>query len=254
MSSNDTKTEGPRIIILGALSAIAEAAARQWAENGATLLLAGRNPKKLETVSNDLTTRGAKVETFAIDLANADINQVFSEMVDRLGEVDVVLLAYGALGEQVVAEKDMEAAQNLISTNFGSAALWCLSAANTLEAQNHGSLIVIGSVAGDRGRMSNYIYGAAKGGLGLLVQGIAHRLASTGARAVLVKLGFVDTPMTASFKKGALWTKPDKVANYIVNIAERKSVVPVYYRPWFWWPIMMIIRNLPSTIMHRTKL
>jgi short-subunit dehydrogenase len=131
--------------------------------------------------------------------------------------------------------------------------LWCLAVANQLEFARCGTLVVIGSVAGDRGRQSNYIYGATKAGLGILVEGIAHRLAGSGATAVLVKPGFVDTAMTAHIeKKGALWSSPQKVAAQIRKAAAGSR--PVTYVPGYWRLIMSVIRSVPSVIFHRTKL
>lgn len=249
---------GQRIIILGALSAIAEAAAREWAaQGGARLMLAGRDAGRLEAVAADLKLRGAEAETFVADLSTADAEAALAEMVARLGgAVDIVLLAYGTLGDQAEAEKSPAHAQALLATNFTSAAAWCLAAANILERQGHGCLAVIGSVAGDRGRASNYVYGAAKGGLGLLVQGIAHRLARSGARAVLIKPGFVDTPMTAAIAgKGLLWAKPEAVGKVIVRQAGRSpGAPPMVYAPGFWRWIMLVIRTVPSAVFHRTKL
>jgi len=246
----------PKIVVLGALSAIAEAAARVWARQGAHLLLSGRDVGRLDAVAADLRTRGATVEIFAADLAGADAEQALSEMSARLGGVDVVLLAYGVLGDQKLAETSPAEMQRILATNFSSAAAWCLAAANILEKQGHGTLIVIGSVAGDRGRASNYVYGASKGGLGILVQGLAHRLASTGARAVLIKPGFVESPMTASVAgRGLLWSKPETIARVIVK-AGRSDIRAnsVVYAPWFWRWIMYVIRIMPSTIFHRTRL
>ena len=249
-----TTISHPRIVILGALSAIAGAAARSWARQGASLMLVGRDAARLETVATDLRLRGATVETAAADLADGNIEQLFTALVARLGGVDIVLLAYGVLGDQVRAETDAAEAQRLIGINFTSASRWCLAAANSFEANGHGTLIVLGSVAGDRGRASNYVYGAAKGGLGILVEGIAHRLARYGARAVLIKPGFVDTPMTASIaKKGLLWAKPETIARTIVK-AGRGSTAPVVYAPGFWRWVMCVIRHIPATLFHRTRL
>lgn len=112
---------------------------------------------------------------------------------------------------------------------------------------------MIGSVAGDRGRASNYVYGASKAGLRALVEGIAHRLARSGARAVLIKPGFVDTPMTQGIpNKGLLWARPEAVAKVIVAAADRGP--PVVYAPWFWQGIMLVVRNTPAFIFHRTNL
>ncbi len=249
-----TMVSNPRVIILGALSAIAEATAREWARQGAELLLVGRDAARLEAIAADLRARGGAAQTAVADLADGEIEQTFAALAARLGEVDIVLIAYGALGEQARAEKDALEAQRLLAVNFTSAARWCLAAADLFEAKGHGTLIVLGSVAGDRGRGSNYIYGAAKGGLGILVQGIAHRLARGGARTVLVKPGFVDTPMTASIeKKGPLWAQPAAIARIIVKAGEGKTG-PVVYAPWFWRWIMLVVRFMPARVFYRTRL
>lgn len=257
MTSTEAGAAPMRIIVLGALSAIAEAAARIWAEEGAHLLLAARDEARLTPVASDLATRGATVQTWVGDLAAADAMAELPAMVERLGGVDIVFLAYGVLGEQQQSESDPALALKQMNVNFNSAAGWCLAAAQVLEKQDKGTLIVIGSVAGDRGRASNYVYGAAKAGLGVLVQGIAHRFAGTGARAVLVKPGFVDTPMTAHVAKkgGPLWAKPEAIASVIVK-ASRPGArsAPVIYTPAFWRMILLGVRATPSFIFHKTKL
>lgn len=247
-------TNAHRVIVLGATSAIAEATCRLYAAEGAHLLLVARDGDKLDPVARDLGLRGApRVETEILDLATADAASTFPRLAARLGGVDTVLLAYGTLGEQGRAEQDLAHAAEILQSNFTSAALWCLAAASVLETQKSGSLVVIGSVAGDRGRQSNFVYGAAKAGLGVLVQGLAHRLARSGARAVLVKPGFVDTPMTAGIAKGGpLWSTPAKVAAVIRRAADRGG--PVVYAPLFWRGIMAVIRAVPAPIMHRTRL
>jgi short-subunit dehydrogenase len=242
-----------RAIILGATSAIAERAARLWAREGAALVLVGRDAGHLAAIADDLRIRGAAVVHPVVrDLATVEARRELEEMTKLIGHVDVVLVAYGVLGDQTAAEQDFLAARRILETDFVSAADWCLAAAHALAAQRAGTLIVLGSVAGDRGRSSNYIYGAAKGGLGILVEGLAHRLAPTGARAILVKPGLVDTPMTAGFAKGALWSGPDAIAAAIRRAAERGG--PVIYAPWWWRLVMLIIRLMPSWLMHRTRL
>jgi NAD(P)-dependent dehydrogenase (short-subunit alcohol dehydrogenase family) len=257
MRGNHQGQDGARrIVVLGALSAIAEAAARIWAAQGAHLVLAGRGQDRLESVAADLRIRGAKVDIFPGDLTDMECETALRQMVERLGGVDVVLVAYGVLTDQKLAETDSQVAQRSFATNFTSAAAWSLSAANIFETQRRGALIVIGSVAGDRGRASNYVYGAAKAGLGVLVQGISHRLARVGAKAVLIRPGYVDTPMTAHMTpKGLLWAKPGKIAEIIVRAsAEDGTPPPVIYAPWFWRWIMLVIRLTPAFIFHRTKL
>jgi short-subunit dehydrogenase len=243
-----------QIVILGATSAIAEATARIWAGQGARLMLVARDAARAETIAADLKMRGAAdARVVALDCAKADAQAELGRITSEIGRLDIVLLAYGVLGDQQALEIAPAAAQELIRTNFDSAALWCLAVAIILEKQRSGALLVIGSVAGDRGRRSNYLYGATKGGLALLVEGIAHRLAPLGARAVIIKPGFVDTPMTAAFdKKGPLWAKPEAVARVIARSAEKGG--PVVYAPAFWMAIMFAVRSLPWAIFRRTRL
>lgn len=245
-----------QVVILGALSAMAEATARLCAARGDALTLVARNADRLERLKEDLLIRGAaSCTTFPMDLAEVDdTGAAFARLVGGDVPVHAVFLFYGTLGDAQNEATDLEAARKSIRTNFSSAAEWCLAAAARLEAQRSGALIVAGSVAGDRGRQSNYVYGASKSGLGTLVQGLAHRLAPSGARAHVVKLGFVDTPMTAHIaKKGLLWAQPDDVARHMVRIADR-GAGPVVYLPWFWRWIMLIIRNVPASVFHRTRL
>jgi decaprenylphospho-beta-D-erythro-pentofuranosid-2-ulose 2-reductase len=248
-------TESPkRVVILGATSAIAEAAARIWAGQGAHLVLVGRNAERLESIAADLRVRGAaQAEVLVADCAEAEPTAELSRISEILGGLDVVLLAYGVLGDQAQLEHDPAATADLLRTNFTSAVAWCQAVATALERQRSGALLVIGSVAGDRGRGSNYVYGASKAGLGVLVEGIAHRVARTGGRAVLIKPGFVDTPMTAGVaRKGPLWARPEAVARAIVASAHRGG--PVVYVPAFWRAIMLVVRNMPSAIFHKTRL
>jgi decaprenylphospho-beta-D-erythro-pentofuranosid-2-ulose 2-reductase len=244
-----------RIVALGALSAMCKATLRLYAEEGARIVVAGRGEDRLKALATDLEARGAhQVVTWDTDLTGcADTRAELARMTSAIGGLDSVLLFYGTLGDNAKAEKDMAEARSILHTNFTSAAEWCLAAADLIESQSHGSLVVVGSVAGDRGRQSNYIYGAAKGGLGLLVQGIAHRLVRCGGNAVVIKPGFVDTPMTAGIQKGGpLWAKPEAVAPIIKRAATRHS--PVVYAPGFWRWIMLAIRAVPTPVFHKTKL
>ena len=162
-----------RVLILGALSAVARAVARRYAAAGAQLSLVARRQDELDALSADLSVRGAsRVETLALDLAAADPAKALPGLVESLGGLDVVVLAYGDLTDQARAETDLDYAAEQLNVNFTSAALWCLAAANVLADQGSGVLVVIGSVAGDRGRQSNAVYGAAKAGLAVLVRGL----------------------------------------------------------------------------------
>lgn len=252
-------TASPRkVIVLGALSAIAEATCRLLAEEGASVALLARNGERLETVAQDLRVRGAgTVVTEALDLADAsDAPVVLERCSAAIGGADTVLLFYGLLGEQTRAETDWDHARAILDVNFTSAAGWLLAAANLIEARpvDGGVLISVSSVGGDRGRRSNYVYGAAKGGLSILTQGIAHRFGATGRhRAVAMKLGFVDTPMTAGFEKGGpLWAKPEGIAKTIRKAMDGGG--PIIYAPFFWRWIMLAIRMTPQPIFNKVNL
>jgi NAD(P)-dependent dehydrogenase (short-subunit alcohol dehydrogenase family) len=200
----------------------------------------------------DLSARGAAdVATDVVDLAKAKDAKAKLAAWGAGGPLAGVYLFYGVLGDQPRAETDLSHAREVLDTDFTSAALWSLAAAEMLEAQDSGALVVVGSVAGDRGRQSNYVYGAAKAGLGVLVQGIAHRLAlrKSKARAVLVKPGFVDTAMTDHMEKGGpLWAKPQAVAKIIRKAADEGG--PIVYAPPFWRLIMLVIRLVPAPLFH----
>lgn len=244
-----------RVIILGALSAIGEATARLYASEGARLALAGRDAVRLNQVATDLTVRGSvHCDVHVLDLADCDAATELPRIAEALGgPIDAVFLFYGVLGDQRMGEHDLDEQRRILSVNFNSAVEWCAAVANLLEEQNHGVLVATSSVAGDRGRQSNYIYGAAKAGLAAFVEGIAHRLAPTKARAVAAKLGFVDTPMTAHIPKGMLWTRPEEIGRTLKAAADR-GATPVIYAPWFWRFIMLAVRLTPTFIFHRTKL
>lgn len=244
-----------RVIILGATSAIAEATARLYAQEGADLLLVGRQKDKLAAIADDLKVRGAaRVETALHDLVGpGDVRSVLAEFIGRLGGMDHVLIAYGVLGDQNEAERSMVATEEILDVNFNSVAAWCLAVADVLERQARGSLIVLGSVAGDRGRRGNYVYGAAKAGLAALVEGISHRFANNGPRAAIVKPGPTISPMTDGMnRKGVLWATPEQIAKVVRRAAESNG--PVFYAPARWRLIMLIIRNLPTAIFNRMSI
>ena len=240
-----------RIVILGAASAIAEAAARRWAARRARVVLVGRDETRLNSIAANLGALGAQQTViWPLDCARADAAVELERMTQALGGLDILLLAYGELGDQVELERNPGAVTKLLQTNFTSAVVWCMAATAVFERQRSGALLVIGSVAGDRGRRSNFVYGATKGGLARIIEGIAHKLAPLGARAVVIKPGFVDTPMTAAFtKKGMLWATPDRVAEVIVRAGDRGG--PVFYAPAFWRVIMLVIRHLPSFLFNK---
>jgi decaprenylphospho-beta-D-erythro-pentofuranosid-2-ulose 2-reductase len=245
-------TQNPlRVLILGAGSGIAQATARLYAGEGATIGLAGRNSGRLAVIADDLKARGAAAtEIFDVDFTAPDAASTLATMAGKLGGLDHVILAYGVLGDQILADRDEAAALAIIDVNFRSAAAWTLAVANLLERQGRGSLVALGSVAGDRGRRSNYVYGAAKAGLAVLVQGISHRFRGVGPRVVIVKPGPTDTAMTAGMAKGGpLWATPEAVAAVVRKAAD--SGGPVVYAPARWRLIMAIICNIPASIFNK---
>lgn len=258
--TDQDQAAGP-VLILGASSAIAEAYARICAAEGRALVLAGRSRERLEAMAADLVVRGAaKAEIHVGDLADTQaIPEAWAAIEAAHGPLSEVLLAYGVLDDMDTLKAGGATLAEHLNTNFVSAALWIEAAAGAMERAGRGRIVVIGSVAGDRGRQSNYPYGAAKGGLERYLEGLQHRFAlanrSSGARlsAHLVKPGFVDTPMTEGMAKGGpLWVGPEVIAH-----AMRRGVLAgrrVLYVPWFWRIIMMIIRAVPAFVLHRTKL
>ncbi|WP_306818192.1 SDR family oxidoreductase [Archangium lipolyticum] len=243
-----------KVLVLGATSAIAQSTVRLLAARGVSLYLVGRNAERLDAVAKDARTRGAaRVETEALDLDDLAQHEALVERAAlALGGLDGALLAHGILGNQEAAQRSYAEAEKVLRTNFLSAVSLLTPLANRFEAQKAGTLVVISSVAGDRGRQSNYVYGASKGALSVFLQGLRNRLARSGVAVVTVKPGFVDTPMTADIKKNALFATPEKVARGIVRAADsRKDEV---YLPGFWGPIMFAIRGIPERIFKRMKL
>ena len=243
-------------MIIGATSAIAEAVARLFAAERMRLLLVGRNSSRLQAIASDLAVRGAANAEIEIQDLTAEtaVHSTFDRLAAKLdGRIDYVLICHGYLGDQGLAARDQAEAERIIAANFSSAALWALAAADHLRRQGHGSLVVLGSVAGDRGRRANFVYGAAKAGIATLCEGIAHEFAATGPKAVVAKVGPTDTPMTDGFdKRGLLWSKPEKVASIIRRAADGRS--PVVYAPGFWRWIMMVIRAIPAPIFNKMSI
>lgn len=243
------------ILIVGATSAIAEATARRFAALGARFYLVGRNAEKLAAIVGDLEIRsGQAVHSESIDLDWLEQHPaLLARAVQALGGIDLALIAHGSLPDQASCQKSVKMTLAAIQTNALSVISLATELANLFEARGRGTLVVIGSVAGDRGRQSNYVYGAAKGMVGLFLQGLRNRLNDKSVHVITVKPGFVDTPMTAAFeKKGLLWAQPDQIARGIVAAVERRR--DVVYLPGFWRWIMIVIRHLPESIFKRLKL
>lgn len=242
------------IIIIGATSAMAEAVAKLYATENANLYLIARDISKLETIAQDLTVRGAnKVHTAPFNANQFDAHQALIEQAfDALGRVDILLIAHGDLPNQALCQTDSIKAIEALNTNGVSVISLLTHAATKMEQQKSGNITVITSVAGDRGRQSNYVYGAAKGMVSTFLQGLSQRLSKSGVQVLDIKPGFVDTPMTAEFDKGALWAKPEKVAQIIKKRITKKSSFS--YTPAFWFAIMTIVKFIPRALFNKVTL
>ena len=195
------------ILILGATSAIAKQTTRLFAADEHNLYLVARNEDKLISMKQDMLVRGAKdVHYEQMDLAEENKHaELIKRVTDTMGSIDTVLIAYGTLGEQKKSEESYSNTLKELQINCLSILSLLTIIANQLELQKSGSIAVISSVAGDRGRQSNYIYGTAKGALTIFLQGLRNRLAKSNVHVLTIKPGFVDTPMTKDIKKGLLW-------------------------------------------------
>lgn len=227
--------------------------ARLYAEKRAHLFLVARDSAKLEELRQDLVTRGATVAVEQCDLTDfARHEELQRKAVENLGGIDVALLAHGTLSDQKQCEHDINSLRREVDINFVSYASLLHGLAGYLESKGTGTIVAISSVAGDRGRQSNYVYGSAKAALSAFLSGLRNRLAPSGVHVVTVKPGFVSTKMTAHLKKNALFAEPGSVAKGIVRAVDSKK--NVVYLPFFWCPIMMVIKSIPEFIFKRLKL
>ena len=241
------KVVGMKVVIMGATSAIAQEVAKLYANAGASLFLVARNEAKLLAVASDLRVRGAlDVDTFVADLADRSLH---AEIVAAAGESpDVVLIAHGSLPDQRAIDTDPIAQAAAFDLNATSVIAIAAHFANVLERNRRGTLAVIGSVAGDRGRRSNYVYGAAKAATHAFCDGLRGRLAAAGAHVVLIKPGWVDTPMTSAIKKNPLFVSAASVAKSIHRaISARRGTV---YVPGYWRWISLVVRMLPAKLVR----
>jgi short-subunit dehydrogenase len=225
-----------------------------WAARGEQLFLVGRDPHRVQAVADDLTARGAgKVDREALDLTSTDRHRdLIQRAVEAMGYIDIVLIAHGILGDQKTAEHSFEQAREILDTNFTSVVSLLTILGVYFEERRDGCILVISSVAGDRGRRSNYVYGSSKAAKSAFLQGLRGRLHESNVVVTTIKPGFVDTAMTSHLKKGLLWAQPETIARGIVRAAEKRK--DVVYLPWFWWPIMCIVRHIPEWIFKRLPL
>ncbi len=241
------------VLILGATSAIARATAAAFAGQGYALYLASRDADELRRIAADLRLRyGVEVRHGEFDAeATATHEAFFQSVVAAMPNLRGVVLAFGYLGDQMAA-RDFRVGEKVIAANFTGAASILSHCANYFEPLKSGFIIGISSVAGDRGRQSNYVYGAAKGALSLYLQGLRNRLYASGVRVITVKPGFVDTAMTYGLPGLFLVASPQDIGARIVRALDKSA--DVVYLPWFWRYIMLIIRHIPEPVFKRLKL
>ncbi len=246
-------TRGP-VLILGATSGIARWVAVALGQRGHSLWLAGRDREELERLAQDVSLRtGAVATAVPFDAMDMDGHEAFfADLVSRAGIVEGVVLAFGYLGEQERGERDWREARAILDQNFTAAASVLLVAARYLEERGQGWVCALSSVAGDRGRMSNYLYGSAKAGLSTFLQGLRSRLQKSGVHVLTVKPGPVDTGMTFGLPKLPLLAPPERVADDIVRAIDRRK--DVLYTPRPWALIMAVFRAVPERIFKKTRL
>lgn len=242
-----------KVLILGATSPIARALAIRFAITGASLYLAARDREEVDRIAKDIRLRsGASVTAGLFDAVDfASHQDVIIRAEQELGGLDGVVLCFGTLGDEARAQSDPEQAIATINQNYTGAVSILTIVAERLEEQHSGFILVLGSVAGERGRARNYVYGSAKGALHVFLQGLRGRMAKSGVRVTTVILGTVDTRMTWGRDGVAFTVPPQKAADLIFQAWMRKR--DVVYIPWFWRPIMGVIKAIPERLFKRAS-
>jgi len=241
-----------KIIVLGATSGIALEVQRLLARERRELLLVARSPQRLAEIQADLASRGTQqVVTYSADLASVQQHAaIFDFARHTFPDFDTVLLAYGSMHDQKDSETSVDILLEELQVNFVSATAILTLFAADLERRRTGCLAAITSVAGDRGRRSNYVYGSSKGALSLFLQGLRSRLHPAGVRVITIKPGPVQTPMTDHLPNSARFADPEHVARDIVRALERRSP-DVLYTPKVWRHVMSAVQHIPETIFKR---
>jgi len=251
----NTDNSPNQVVIFGATSEVAQHVLRLHAEQSDQVLLVARHEDRLRTVADDAATRGAEIiDTICTDLANpAEIEPLAQELCTRLNSQTIWYFFQGQLPDQQAAQNDWATARYALDVNFTGIATALHYIANHIEHHQGGTVVVTTSVAGLRGRQSNYIYGTGKGALNIYLQGLRNRLHKSDGQVITVMPGFIKTAMTAGMKReGPLWATPDRVADDIFKAVQRRR--NICYTPWFWRYIMLIIQHIPEAIFKRLSL
>jgi decaprenylphospho-beta-D-erythro-pentofuranosid-2-ulose 2-reductase len=245
---------GKRAVLFGATSGIVTDMARILASRGWELCLVARDARRCEMMKEDLVVRGSpKVIYLPFDgSAPEEHAMLIAQIEGSFGEFGVAIIGHGTLPDQKTCEESYSAAAMAMNVNLMSPIALLTEIGNRFDRRGSGQIVIFSSVAGDRGRKSNYVYGAAKGALTLFAAGLRNRLSTRGVNVLTVKPGFVDTPMTAHLKKGPLFAAPGKVAAAIVRGMDRRK--DEIYVPWFWFGIMTVIRSIPEGIFKKLSL
>jgi len=243
-----------KILIIGGTSAIAQETAIYFAKDGADIFLADINQNRLIEVQKHIKAlSGSNIKVGEYPISDISIHtSVFETAIRELGGLDAVLIAHGTLPDQSAIQNDNEKTIEQININFTSVVSLATLAGKYFEVQGKGCIAAISSVAGDRGRQSNYIYGAAKGGISLFFQGMRNRFAKTGITVLTIKPGFVDTPMTAHLPKNPLYSSPQQVGKSIYD--GMKNGKDIIYVPGFWRLVMFLIKHIPEGIFKKLSL
>lgn len=243
------------IVVFGATSTICRQVALELVEPHDRVCLAARNLSELSRVAADLQIRNRPglIFTRPFDTDDFDAhNSLVQDIYQCLGRLDIVIVGTGMLGDQMAARGSIPAITQIINSNFLGIATVLAPVADIMETQCSGRIAVLSSVAGDRGRQSNYIYGSAKSGISAYLSGVRNRLFARGITVSTIKLGFVDTKMIAGMRGAFLRASPHKVAKDIVASLERGA--GIVYLPWFWRYIMLVIRSIPESFFKRLRL
>lgn len=243
------------IVIIGATSTICRQVSVELVKPNDKVCLIARNLAELSRIATDLQIRNSpgllilrQFDSGAFDTHAA----LIEEVNQRLGGMDIVLVGTGTLGDQIAARRSIAAITEIINSNFVGIATVLATVANIMENQGSGRIAVLSSVAGDRGRQSNYIYGSAKSGISAYLSGLRNRLSQRGVTVTTIKLGFVDTKMITGMSRAFLRASPHEVAKKIVNKLEEGAGVT--YIPWFWRYILLVIIHIPESIFKKLKL
>jgi decaprenylphospho-beta-D-erythro-pentofuranosid-2-ulose 2-reductase len=241
-----------KVVLIGATKGIGRALARLMAARGEALFLLGRDREDIERSARDLELRGAKAP---VGVARCDLSErsAFETALDAadaaLGRFDTLVISAGLFGTQDALESDAARAERLLDGNFTSTVMLCEAARKRLLARGGGTLCVLSSVAGDRGRKPVVLYGAAKAGLSAYLEGLDHRYRAAGLRTVCVKPGFVKTSMTEGLRPPPFAAEAEDVARIALRAIDRGT--PLVYAPPIWRLVMLVIRHLPRAVMRR---